>query len=145
MRENPLFIDSTKSRGDNIHVHFELNDVFLYEEEILLLKIVDEVQKRHHEIELKNHQGIYSAKVFLPHMNRIKYQYVVLKNSQVKFFSVVYEGIVNYVFEDSWRPAFLIPLLFDQPLTPSANDSNIYDQFKENKNLLGNLIKHWGL
>lgn len=145
MKENPLFVDSTKTRGDNINITFEVQDILLRDGEFLLLKVIEDPQGRQHEIPLRFKDGIWSGKTFLQHKNKIRYQFVVLSEKQILFASPIYEGSVNYLIEARWELERPLKLLFDKIKTPEARQEKVYEQFQENKTLLGNLIKQWGL
>ena len=145
MKENPLFVDSTKTRGDNIKALFELSDLLLRDNERLIIKVVEEPQGRQHEVLLRTDEDAYNARVFLQHQNKIRYQFVVLDETKVLMTSRIYEDRVNYLIENKWEPAKNRELLFEKKTAAENQDHKVYQQFQENKTLLGNLIKQWGL
>ncbi|MCB9027007.1 MAG: hypothetical protein H6625_11855 [Bdellovibrionaceae bacterium] len=145
MKANPLFVDSTKTRGDNVKTIFELSGLLLRDNERLLLKIIEEPQVRQHEVLMKTEEDTYSARVFLQHQNKIRYQFVILNETRVILASNVFEDRVNYLIENKWEPSQTLDLIFDKRNENKQKNQQHYQQFQENKNILGNLIKQWGL
>lgn len=145
MKENPLFVDSTKTRGDNVKTVFELNRLLLRDDERLIIKIVEEPQGRQHEVLMRREEEAYTARVFLQHQNKLRFQFVILRDTQVVFTSLIHEDRVNYLIELDWQPSWERKLLFEKRHVVENKSHKHYQQFQENKTLLGNLIKQWGL
>ena len=145
MKENPLFVDSTKTRGDNIKVNFELSNLLLRDDERLILKVIEEPQGRQHEVLMRSQDNLYTARLFLQHQNKIKFQFVVLKDDKVELVSPAFDDRAHYIIESLWDVARSKQLIFDKKSQTENKDHRVYQQFQENKTLLGNLIKQWGL
>ncbi len=144
MRENPLFVDSTKTRGDNINACFELKNLVIRENERIILKIVEDPQNRQHEIQMRSKDELWMTRVFLQHKNKIKFQFVVINETKTVVCSPIYDNLVNYLIETDWEHSTNMNLLFNKK-EASEQQSKGYQDFQENKTILGNLIKQWGL
>lgn len=152
MKQNPLFIDSTKIQGDSIKVQFELKNLLLYDGETLHLKLYEAPQKQLHERQMEYEDKFWTTKIFLRHKNQILFQYFIKKGDRVLFQSPVHQQLSCYVVESLWEPDFQESSL-DQELEKHLQDSRAFHPYSLAKSAsrmddpklsLGGLVKKWG-
>jgi|GEM_PF-2089890 len=103
-KSNPLFVDSTKVRGDLIASQIELRNAMIYDDEQLFVLVT-------------NHQGMttrtqmkvldyrsYDAKVHLNHQTHITFQFVIEKQGKILWLSAQHTGRAQYVVVEVWEP-----------------------------------------
>lgn len=103
-KSNPLFVDSTKLRGDLIGSQIELRNCMIYDDEQLFAVVT-------------NHQGLttrtamkvldyrsYDAKVHLSHQTHFTFQFVIEKNGQIEWVSAQHTARAQYAVVEMWEP-----------------------------------------
>lgn len=153
MKNNPLFVDSTKFHGDLISTNIELRKVILYDEELLFVVV-------------KNHQGVtrklpmklnedfnFEARIHLNHQTPVTYQFVVEKDEHRVYSSPIRDSRAQYALIEEWRPVLENPddlPVTDEPAavsqktvgtTPKNNDAWARESVMNVKQLMDK----WGL
>lgn len=110
-KKNPLFVDSTKLRGEQISIQIELRQILLFEEEqvFLRLKNSDGVLVR---VPMKpTDSGSYEARTWVGHQEPISYQFVIEKDGNVVFMSKVEKAQAQYMLINRWEASLEEALL----------------------------------
>lgn len=103
MKKNPLFVDSTKFRGDSILTQFELKD-FDKPGPLDLQVRVDRESGEEQWITLvpvKNRSWI--GRIYLEHQEKIRFQFCLLKNEKVLAQSENRKSEASYLIESFWE------------------------------------------
>jgi len=165
-KTNPLFVDSTKFRGELIATQIELRGVMVYEGEDLCVTVVSGVGggasaggssgvtaaasqsgsgKRAVMKVLPD--GNFETRVHLNHQTPIRIQFSIEKAGQIVLRSVIYEGWAQYAILEEWRPALTeaeraevleVPNLMEPPKSQLT-------WAKESSMTVKSLIDKWGL
>ena len=112
-KTNPLFVDSTKIRGDRIGTQVELNKVILYDGEKLFVTILAEQgQPVHTPMEAMDEHS-FGACILLKHLEKFSYQFVIEENERRVFQSGILHGRAEHAVVATWEPATeeVVPLL----------------------------------
>jgi hypothetical protein len=103
-KSNPLFVDSTKLRGDRIATQIELTDVLLYDDESVFIII----QTSHDgilKIPLRlSDEQTYQAQAWLGHQDTVSYKFVIEKVGTLLFQSTWEEVRAQYAIVVPWKP-----------------------------------------
>lgn len=117
-KANPLFVDSTKLQGDCIGTQFELNNILVYDDEVLAVLVRNHQDKTVRKIMEYSDGSTFEARVLLSHQKPITYQFVVEKDGKVTYQSEAYSGRAQYAIISDWQPlegSDLPPPLLDAP------------------------------
>lgn len=145
-KTNPLFVDSTKFQGDIIPCRIELSRVFLYPDEVMILRITDRKGNEDDSI-MQAEDGALVTRVRLRHQEELEFQFFVRHKEQILFASEKKRFLGTYLFSESWEPMpeqaaslSVSPKIKAPPQAqrPLAKRNN-YDG-----NLLSSLINKWG-
>lgn len=149
MKNNPLFVDSTKFHGDLISTNIELRKVILFDEESLFVVV-------------KNHQGVtrklpmklnedfnFEARIHLNHQTAVTFQFLIEKGGQRVFSSPIRDSRAQYALIEEWRPVLEnpddLPVTEETPVpktvVPPNNDAWARDSVMNVKQLMDK----WGL
>lgn len=138
---NPLFVDSTKFRGDLIRSNFELKNVMVYDDEELFVVITDRNGTRESKLKWLENSTSFEANIHLPHQALISYQFVIRKGEQKVYQSVVFEGQAQYAMTQDWMPVLEDPAPLPATADPAGND-----EWSPRKSVVAvhSLIEKWG-
>lgn len=106
MKNNPLFVDSTKFHGDVICTQIELKNVILHDGEALFVMITNhkDVSRR---LPMKSlDERTYEARIHLNHQTPVTYRYVIEKDGERVFQSANMKARAQYALIDLWEPNF---------------------------------------
>jgi hypothetical protein len=103
-KSNPLFVDSTKFHGDRIGTQIELNNVMVYDDEILVVKIIDHSDEEHRVPMQMLNECVYVARVWLSHQKTISYWFEIEKDGQTLLASSRHQARAQYAIIEDWQP-----------------------------------------
>ena len=99
---NPLFVDSTKFRGDLIATQIELKSVLIYEDEALFVIVTTHLgAERRIQMKMLDDKS-YEARLHLNHQSQISFQFVIEKQGRRLLQSVVHKGQAQYSMIENW-------------------------------------------
>ena len=150
IKNNPLFVDSTKFHGDSIGTQVELKNVAVFEGEELFIVVT-------------NHQGIslkipmtavdertWEARVHLNHQKSIAYHFLIESAGKELFRSTSRRGRAQYAIIENWAPdlgpeSHVAPTS-SPPEPPAPETSNPGESWtREASSSVRALIDKWGL
>ncbi len=103
-KSNPLFVDSTKTRGDLIASQIELRNCMVFDDEQLIVIVTNnQGMTTRTPMRVLDYRS-YEARVHLCHQTHFTYQFVVEKDSKVIWLSPQYTGRAQYVTVEIWEP-----------------------------------------
>ena len=103
MKNNPLFVDSTKFRGETIIAEIEVCGVELLPEESLYTKVTlhtDQAYAVKLEPKLK---GRFSGRMRLSYQEELLFQHIILRGDQTVAETPPKRFKVNYTIQDRWE------------------------------------------
>lgn len=101
---NPLFVDSTKFRGDLIGTQIELRNVMVYEDEMLSVLVTNnQGLTTRTQMKVLDYRS-YEARVHLNHQTHVTYQFIIEKGAQLLWQSAQFTGKVQYAIVEEWEP-----------------------------------------
>jgi len=104
MKSNPLFVDSTKFRGDLIGSQIELRNAMVYDDETLTVLVTNnQGMTTRTPMKVLDYRS-YEARVHLNHQTHVTYQFVIEKNEQILWQSAQFTGRAQYVIVENWEP-----------------------------------------
>lgn len=103
-KTNPLFVDSTKMRGDRIGTQVELQNIILHDGEKLFITVLGQQgQPMNTELEPTDDKS-YGGRVLLKHLESISYQFIIESNEARIFQSVIKQARAEHALVDKWEP-----------------------------------------
>jgi hypothetical protein len=147
-KSNPLFVDSTKLRGDRIDTNIELNNVLVYDGETVVVVIKNVRGETERFIMKVVDDTSFKARVWLGHQETINYRFEIEKDSAVVLQSSTKQARAQYAIVEKWEA------VFDEPEMASPilkDESRFFSQPSPAKaaasytNSLGSIIEKWGL
>lgn len=149
---NPLFQDSSISKGTNIRTQFELKKVFLNPEEKIFLSVLDKNERKIVELKrIDEKSGTYSASLWLKHKQEITYHFFIMVSDKIIQVSDTRMGVAMYTLMEIWTPSLDETKLAEaESELKSSPDSAFLSEPVVNEkantdDLIGNLIEKWGL
>lgn len=112
-KSNPLFVDSTKFHGDLIVCQIELKDVLIYDGERLSVIVTSQdgvVRKM--DMAPLDERG-YEGRVHLNHQSSFSFQFVIEKDGQRLFQSIIHKARARYSVSERWQPVLEDPAQYD--------------------------------
>ena len=103
-KSNPLFVDSTKFRGDMITTQIELKDVLIYEDEILCVALTDHQGVAKRLVMKVLDERSFEARIHLHHLTPITYRFYVEKDGQRSLQSAIKRSHAQYAIIEIWQP-----------------------------------------
>lgn len=102
MKGNPLFADSTKTKGDRVTTELELHDILLYEGEDVFLWIKNHLGIER-EIPLEwSEDNIYRAMLWLNLQEDIEYRFLIKRGDEIRIKSPKKITKASYAINESW-------------------------------------------
>lgn len=103
-RSNPLFVDSTRTQGEDIATQIELNHIAPYLGEEIYVKVTDKAGAEQVSVlERRNdHQAV--GFVLLKHQQEITFQFFVARSGKPVFMSNPRSTRATYLIADNWEP-----------------------------------------
>jgi hypothetical protein len=149
---NPLFQDSSISKGTNIRTQFELKKVFLNADEKIFLSVLDRSERKIVELKrIDEKSGTYSASLWLKHKQEITYYFFLMESDKVVQVSDIKSGIAMYTLMEIWTPSSEPEKLaeVDSDLKASPESAHVLEPQEIEKPspevVIENLIEKWGL
>ena len=103
-KSNPLFVDSTKTRGDLIGTQIELRNVMVYDDETLSVLVTNNHgMSTRTPLKVLDYRS-YDARVHLNHQTHVTYQFVIEKDGQILWLSAQHTGRAQYAIVEVWEP-----------------------------------------
>ena len=104
-KSNPLFIDSTRIHGDRIATQVEVTGVLLYDGERLSITVTGQRGEPNH-IQLEPiDEKTFGTKIWLKHLEKINYQFVIEADDRRMFHSVIKQGRAEHAIVETWEAA----------------------------------------
>lgn len=149
MKSNPLFDDSTVTRGSNIQTKFELKDASLRDGEVLCLKVFYEGDMRCLEMSYREAEDVFSASLWLEHKIPLSYQFFIQRGGEVLYATPLKKGLALHIIMDTWAP---LPGFKWKENFANFRESEIIQSSNADKastdkreDFIGDLINKWGL
>jgi hypothetical protein len=103
-KSNPLFVDSTKTRGDLIASQIELRNCQIFDDEQLFVLVTN-----NHGMSTRTQMKVldyrsYDAKVHLNHQTHVTFQFIIEKDGKVLWLSAQHNARAQYVIVEMWEP-----------------------------------------
>jgi hypothetical protein len=106
---NPLFVDSTKFRGDLVATQIELKNILIYEDEALFVVVTTHLgAERRIQMKLLDDKS-FEARLHLNHQSQISFQFVIEKQGRRLLQSIVHKGRAQYTISEAWIPVLEDP------------------------------------
>jgi len=103
-KTNPLFVDSTKMRGDRIGTQVEVQNIILHDGEKLFITVLGQQgQPMNTELEPMDETS-YGGRVLLKHLEGISYQFVIEAGEARLFHSTIKQARAEHALVDKWEP-----------------------------------------
>ena len=118
MKNNPLFVDSTKLRGEQISIQMELRQIVLYEGEGVFLRLKNREGNVVRVPMTALNNGGFEARTWVGHQEPISFQFVIEKDGNVVFMSAVHKAQAQYMIIERWE-AQLEGTLLETSRSPS--------------------------
>jgi hypothetical protein len=103
-KSNPLFVDSTRIHGDRIPTQVELDKVILFDGERISITVTgyrgDPV---HTQLEPIG-ENTYGARIWLKHLEKINYQFVVENEERRVFHTPIKQARAEHAIIENWEP-----------------------------------------
>lgn len=154
-KANPLFIDSTKTRGELISSQIELRNVQVFDDEQLFVLVMNNkgITTRT-QMKVLDYRS-YEARMHLNHQTHVTYQFLIEKDSKVLFLSQQHVARAQYAIVEKWEPlmgeaAEKTETLADRPLNTidaekSETTSDHSSWARESSMNVRALMDKWGL
>jgi len=102
-KANPLFVDSTKMRGDSILTSIELRGLSNHFGASVFVRIRDEAVDAEKVFHLQPaEEGVFRAQVYLQHLTEINYQFFLSRDEVVLSSSPTYVAMAGHVITEDW-------------------------------------------
>lgn len=145
-KTNPLFVDSTKMRGDRIGTQVEVQNIILHDGEKLFITVLGQSgQPMNTELEAVDETS-FGGRVLLKHLENIRYQFVIEAGDARIFQSAIKQGRAEHMIVDKWEPVMeeVVSLMdlkreeaaSSQPMAPSSDRKWISDAARTGQSLL---------
>lgn len=103
-KSNPLFVDSTKVRGDVIGTQIELRKVMIYDDEQLYVLVTNnQGMTTRTQMKVLDYRS-YEARVHLSHQTHVTFQFLIEKDSKILWLSAQHTGRAQYAIVEEWDP-----------------------------------------
>ncbi len=130
-KANPLFVDSTKMRGDTILTTVELFGLKTQFGSSAFVRIRDDHADREKVFHLEPQEdGSHRAQIFLQHQTEIRYQFFVARDEVVLATGPLETTVAGHVLSANWVSAEIggefsepEPELASEPLTLTADET----------------------
>jgi hypothetical protein len=153
-KNNPLFVDSTKLRGDRIATQIELTNILLYDDEAAFILIqtpqdgILKIPLRLSEESLLE-ENRYEAQAWLGHQDTVSYKFTIEKFGTLLFQSAWEEVRAQYAIVTPWKPKLIdaaeLPQTQPTPQAESAYDKRRpMTSVESSAHGLSSLIDKWG-
>lgn len=124
-KANPLFVDSTKMRGDSILTAFELHGVSNHFGASVFVRVSDEAADAEKVFHLQpTEDGGFRTQVYLQHLTEIKYQFFLSRDEVVLSSSPTYTAMASHVISQDWAPVNV----FDEPAVAETSEAAIENE-----------------
>lgn len=150
-KTNPLFVDSTKMRGDRIGTQVELQNVILHDNERLFITVMSsQGQPMNTELEVLDEKS-YGGRVLLKHLENISYQFVIEAGDTRVFQSVIKQAKAEHALVEKWEPvmeeaASLIDIQREEPVArPAGVPSMSRTWISDAARTAESLVEKWDL
>lgn len=148
VKNNPLFVDSTKFHGDLIATQIELRNILIYDDESVHV-VVTNHQGDTKRIPMKPiDERSYEAKVHLNHQTLVSYRFVIEKSGKNFMYSGSFKCRARYAIIEYWEPSQEAPEEIPaEPITGAAlNTAGHLNSTWPREQAMGirNLIDKWG-
>jgi hypothetical protein len=152
-KSNPLFVDSTKVRGDLIGTQIELRKCQIFDDEQLYV-LVTSTQGMTTRMQMKvlDYRS-YEARVHLSHQAHVTFQFVIEKDGKILWLSAQHSARAQYAIVEEWEPLTdevaiaAAQSLIDKPLNSldHRSDSDGVAWARESSMNVRALMDKWGL
>lgn len=113
MKNNPLFVDSTKFHGDLIATQVELRNVLIYDDEALFAIVTNHKgESKRLAMRPLDERG-YEARIHLHHQTVVTYRFVIEKEGRAFMFSRAEKARAQYAIIADWEPSDEDPTTLD--------------------------------
>ncbi len=141
-KNNPLFVDSTKLRGDRIDTHIELGNILIYDGETVAV-VVQNTRSDKVKVAMHQKNDVYRAIVWLGHQDAISYYFVVEKDNKNLFRSAQKSNSAQYAIIEKWEPCFDEPLEEQVAKKPLPVEDSA-TRTRQSASYARSLIEKWG-
>jgi hypothetical protein len=105
MKTNPLFVDSTRIHGDRIGTQVELTNIILFDDERISITVMGQRGEPIHTQLEPIDEKTFGARVWLRHLEKISYQFVIENGDRRVFHSAIIQGHAEHMIVEEWTPS----------------------------------------
>ena len=153
-KSNPLFVDSTKFRGDPIGTQIELRKAMVYDDEQLFVLVTNnQGMTTRTPMKVLDYRS-YEARVHLNHQTHVSYQFVIERDGKLQFQSMQYTGRAQYAIVEDWEPVLgeVVDTMTEKPINtlepkiaPTKGQPQGAEWARESSMNVRALMDKWGL